>query len=166
MNKLNFGCGYDIREGWVNVDRTFHGNHQRADILTNWPFLPEKFDLILANHVLHMFGYKELPVVLQTLKNDLTAGGKLHIVDFDPIKAFEAYQRGDAKALIIPDNVEKTLDGKFSAYLTYYSTRKSIFTAKGMIEVLKKAGFSRAISKPVPEDYGRINESWFVEASK
>lgn len=141
MKRLNFGCGYDIRKGWVNVDKVRHGDHDLYDILGKWPYPDGEFDQIYAGHVLHMFDYQELPVVLKKFYDMLKPNGYIDIVEFDPIKAFEAYKRGDAAALVIPDNVEPTLDGKFNAYLTWYSTRRTILTARGMAEKLGRAGF-------------------------
>jgi predicted SAM-dependent methyltransferase len=174
MNKMNFGCGPDIHKGWLNVDKVLYGDHERHDILTDWPYMPGHMDIIVANHVLHMFDYKEYMTVLTKLRNDLKKGGVLRIVEFDPLKAFDAYQRGDHAALIIPDEVEPTLDGKFNAYLTWYGTRHTILTAQGVIERLLKAGFSQAnivayheTSKPPAQELdSRPNESFFVEAVK
>lgn len=175
-NKMNFGCGYDIQKGWVNVDKVFHGEHERHDILADWPYPPAWLDIIVANHVMHMFDYKEYDEVLKRLKNDLKPGGVLRIIDFDPILAFKAYQSGNAEALKIPDEVEPTIDGKFNAYLTWYGTRRTILTAEGVVERLERAGFKHAwiarngvtayTNPEIVELDSRPDESFFVEAIK
>lgn len=164
--KLNFGCGYDLRPDWVNVDKADYGQPAEChfDILTDpWPF-DYKFELIEANHVMHMFDYKELTVVLRKLVLHLAPGGFLRIIDFDPISAVEAYQRGDSEALIMPDKVAPTLDQKLGLYMSYYSTRKTITTAKGMAELATAAGLKRARwFRGLPEGAHRAKESWQME---
>ena len=94
----------------------------------------------------------------------------------DPIKAFEYYDSGDAESLVVPDEIEPTIDGKFCQYLTWYSTRKSICTSHYLQELLARAGFSHAtIQSPshticesldIVELDSRPAESWIVEARK
>lgn len=162
VKRLNFGCGYDIFPDWTNVDRLDYSGNDIADILGEWNYID--YDYIFVNHVLHMFSYKELPVVLKRLYDTLKIGGTLRVIDFDPIKAFHAYERGDSKALVIPDSIEPTLDGKFNAYLTYYSTRLSILTAKGMAEKLERVGFNTNIIQT--NNIKRATESYVVEGTK
>jgi SAM-dependent methyltransferase len=50
--KLNIGCDYDYKEGWINLD-----NQGNPDVLYDlnifpYPFKDNTFDVILANHVL------------------------------------------------------------------------------------------------------------------
>src|SRR3989344_1303641 len=54
MEKLNFGCGEDYREGWTNIDcRT----NIRLDVKCDlekfpYPFKENTFEEVYANHVL------------------------------------------------------------------------------------------------------------------
>lgn len=166
--KLNFGCGNDLLKGYINVDKVQHNDkHEVYDILMDWPYPAEEFDEILTEHTMHMFNYKHYPLVCNILWGNLKPGGLLHIIDFDPIKAFEAYQRGDSEALIIPDEVEPTLDGKFNAYLTWYSTRQSLFTAKGLAEKLESIGFEKVTyGTEFKKGEKRPNESFWVKAHR
>lgn len=66
MKKLNFGCGDDIREGWVNVDiQKAEGIDKSFDFETfPYPFDDNEFDYILLDNVLeHMKDIK--PVLLE-----------------------------------------------------------------------------------------------------
>lgn len=52
--KLNLGCLYDIKEGWVNLDRKQFGD---VDVIhdlneTPWPFEDNRFKKVYASHVL------------------------------------------------------------------------------------------------------------------
>jgi len=57
MKKLNVGAGKDIREGWVNLDKTSDFGSQIVWDLNDLPtpFKPETFNYVLASHVLEDF---------------------------------------------------------------------------------------------------------------
>jgi len=63
--KCNLGCGPDIREGWVNVDRTgLAGLTVQADLAhAPYPFKDSVFDYLDARHVL-----EHLPNVVSTVE--------------------------------------------------------------------------------------------------
>jgi ubiquinone/menaquinone biosynthesis C-methylase UbiE len=174
---LNFGCADVQPEAWVNLDEHDYGQPYIADILEGLPFSDDHFDCAVANHVLHMFSWDELTgSVLPELRRVLRPGGVLRVVDMDPIKAFKYYDAGDAASLVIPDEIERTIDGKFCQYLTWYSTRKSICTSYYLQELLTRAGFSDATiqspghtmyeSTDIIELDSRPTESYIVEARK
>jgi ubiquinone/menaquinone biosynthesis C-methylase UbiE len=54
MKKLNFGCGKDIRKGWVNVDsQKAKGIDFSFDFLKDkYPFKDSEFDYVLIDNVL------------------------------------------------------------------------------------------------------------------
>jgi predicted SAM-dependent methyltransferase len=58
MRKLNLGCGFDRRDGWVNADKF---PKCCPDVLMDlekppWPFEDNAFDLVLMKHVLEHVG--------------------------------------------------------------------------------------------------------------
>jgi len=174
---LNFGCGDVQPAGWVNVDMYDFGQAHVTDVLDGLPFDDDHFDGIFANHVLHVFNWDELgESVLPELCRVLRPGGVLRVIEMDPVKAFRAFEAGDAEALVVPDEMEPTLDGKFCLYLTWYSTRQSIPTAPYLRKMMTLAGFSEtAATEPgqtmsgtpeITELDDRAAESFFVEARK
>lgn len=174
---LNFGCGDVQPAGWVNLDMYEFGQPHVVDILDGLPFEDDHFDGIFTNHVLHVFTWDELGLsVLPELCRVLRPGGVLRVIEMDPVKAFHAYEAGDAEALMIPDAMEPTLDGKFCLYLTWYSTRQSIPTGPYLRKMMTIAGFSETAAAEygqtmsgLPEITAmdsRPAESYIVEGKK
>jgi len=54
MKKLNFGCGTDIRKGYINVDRVLLSGVDKVFNFDKfpYPFKDNEFDEVLCNHVL------------------------------------------------------------------------------------------------------------------
>lgn len=77
MKKLNFGCGKDIRKGYINVDIV---KLDGVDIVCDlnkqpYPFADEEFDEIYADNVLeHLDNFID---VMRELHRILKGGGKL-----------------------------------------------------------------------------------------
>jgi len=79
MKKLNLGCGYDIREGWVNLDIADLEGVDVVHDLNNLPlpFENEEFDYILCYDIFeHIFDYVPL---LKELHRILKKGGIIEI---------------------------------------------------------------------------------------
>jgi len=76
--KLNLGCGGDIKQGWINLDRhPLPGVDIVHDIeVVPLPFGDGEFDYIYCKDVLEHCDY--VPV-LRELHRILTTGGRLHI---------------------------------------------------------------------------------------
>jgi len=75
--KLNLGCGFDIRDGYINIDlRTDIEGVTVADI-TNLNFQPNTIDEILALDVFEHISHQESFKVLKHWHSLLKPGGKL-----------------------------------------------------------------------------------------
>ncbi|MDD5331695.1 MAG: methyltransferase domain-containing protein [Candidatus Nanoarchaeia archaeon] len=78
VQKLNLGCGSDIRKGWINLDSI---NLQGVDVVHDieklpLPFKNEEFDEILCLDILEHVEYVS---VLEDLHRILKKGGKIKI---------------------------------------------------------------------------------------
>jgi predicted SAM-dependent methyltransferase len=78
--KLNLGCGFDSRPGYINVDlQEFHKPDIVADILDLHEFPSVAFEEILAQDVLEHFHWRDTPRALYEWNRLLVMGGKLFL---------------------------------------------------------------------------------------
>ncbi len=80
MPKLNFGCGKDIRKGYVNVDIAAREGVDKVfdfDVFP-YPFFDNEFDEIFADNVLEHLD--DIPAVMRELHRIAKAGGKIRII--------------------------------------------------------------------------------------
>jgi len=88
MNKLNFGCGTRVAEGWVNIDFTSGDPRvQSVNLLKGLPFPDNSFDAVYSSHVLEHFTKAQAAALLNEARRVLKPGGILRIVvpDFENI---------------------------------------------------------------------------------
>ena len=83
MKRLNLGCGFDKRDGWVNADCF---SDCSPDLLidireTPWPIPSNEYDHILMKHVLEHVGagFDEFARIMKELYRVLKTGGTLEI---------------------------------------------------------------------------------------
>lgn len=171
MRKLNFGCGSIQPEGWDNIDMEDFGQRFVGgfEILES-----DTYDIVVAHCALQINGYNEYEEMLKNFLRILKRGGVLRVSLPDIEAGFEALQAGDKDWF---PNGETNLDDKFSNWLTWYSTSKSLLTPQAMINRLHEAGFYEAHqaqfgetwykhAQSSPELDDRKNEVYFVEAIK
>jgi len=78
--KINLGCGKDIREGWVNVDRV---KIDGVDIVHDlnkfpYPFKSNSADYISMKHILEHLD--DIPKVMEEIHRILKPYGKVEII--------------------------------------------------------------------------------------
>lgn len=175
MKKLNFGCGSIQPKDWTNVDHDleFVKDPKREVPLwtTTKTFHDDEFDIIVAHAVVQQFEWHEMVDELKELRRILKPGGLLRISLPDILEGFEAYKRDDIAWF---PNGEEKIDDRFAAWLTWYSTSKTLLTEHALINKLFEAGFLHIIpssfgESTVPEAAEldtRENEFFFLEVTK
>lgn len=80
MTKLNFGCGKNIKKGYVNADITrFEGVDKTFDFnVFPYPFSDGEFDEILADNILEHLD--NIPAVMKELHRISKPGGEVRII--------------------------------------------------------------------------------------
>jgi predicted SAM-dependent methyltransferase len=85
--KLNLGCGYDYRSGWVNLDIKYRADVHQDILRFPWPFPEASFEHILASHVFEHIpptlpgtAADALTAVVQECYRILAVGGTLEIL--------------------------------------------------------------------------------------
>ncbi len=83
MMKLNLGCGFDKRDGWLNVDNFPECEpDQRLDIeQTPWDLPSNAFEHVLLKHVLEHVGaeFSVFAAVLREIYRVTAPGGRVEI---------------------------------------------------------------------------------------
>jgi SAM-dependent methyltransferase len=162
---LNFGCGSIQPEGWVNLDadRDFGSPYGSLS-----QFACGTFDLIVAHCVLQMTPYGGLLALLTELRLALRPGGVLRVSLPDLARGFTAYAAGDLDWF---PNGEADLDARFSNWLTWYSTSRSLLTPGALLVLLDDAGYRSAQryeygAGPGAELDDRQGEVYFIGACR
>lgn len=89
------GCGFDIRDGYINVDMNdFHKPDVVADIVYLEGFPDGEFDEVFAKDVLEHFLWRATPIALRSWNRVLRVGGRLVLTT--------TYLPGLAKRILSP----------------------------------------------------------------
>lgn len=142
VKRLNFGCGSIQPEGWVNVDvEDFGQEHVGSTEL----FADHEFDIVVAHCVLQTFLHEQWPKVLEELRRITRQTGPgdtglLRISLPDIERGFQAHRDDDIDWF--PNN-ESNIDDRFSNWLTWYSTTRTLLTPIAALHQVKRAGWRR-----------------------
>lgn len=168
--KLNFGCGSIQPDGWVNIDNDPEFNTVFREIYSQDD---NTFDLIVAHCSIQMIEYNNITQVLAELHRVLKPEGILRISLPDIKTGFRKYIDQDIDWF---PNGEDSLHDRFCAWLTWYSTTKSLLTQDALSEKLHQSGFENVAwvgfqetffgDKSVWELDTRNGECYFMEAQK
>lgn len=166
--RLNFGCGSIQPSGWMNVDSNPYYETPFKDLNS---FSDDTFDIIVAHASIQQIEWHNLVTVLQDLHRILVSGGVLRISLPDIERGFEAYQQNHIDWF---PNGETNIHDRFSAWLTWYSTTKTLLTHGALANKLHEAGFRSVFESSykqsdVPgaaELDTREGEFFFMEAYK
>jgi SAM-dependent methyltransferase len=120
-NKLNLGCGLDIKNGWINVDRVaLPGVDVVHDLeLLPLPFPDDHFEYILCQDVLEHLDFVN---VLRDVRRILKTGGTVHI-RVPHFTSPNAYSDPTHKKLFTSDTFRFFVPGKRSYYFDFLFCR-------------------------------------------
>lgn len=165
---VNWGCGSIQPEDWINIDN----DPEFASPFRNLKSFIE-IDVIVAHCSLQMVEFNKIEEQLKEFYDHLKSGGILRISLPDLSKGFYAFSQGNIDWF---PNGEENLDDRFSAWLTWYSTSKTLLTIGALKNKLVAAGFTEfaycqfnqsAFGGPgVTELDTRLGEVYFIEARK
>jgi predicted SAM-dependent methyltransferase len=168
MRRLNFGCGSIQPAGWHNLDRDDFGQEH---VGSTELFEDDTFDVIVAHCSLQLTEYDDVPKLLAELRRVLKTGGVLRVSLPDIARGFTAYATNNLSWF---PNGEDSIDDRFSNWLTWYSTTRSLWTPDAIINRLRDAGFNGYIDEfefgvgatGATELDDREHECFFIEATK
>jgi predicted SAM-dependent methyltransferase len=134
--RLNFGCGSIQPADWINLDSEDFGQSHLGSVGERG--YRDEIDIIVAHCSLQMNTYNKVPRVLRDLYHALKTGGVLRISLPDIHAGFTAWESGNIDWF---PNSEPNLDDRFSNWLTWYSTTRSLWTIGAISNRLYEAGF-------------------------
>ena len=101
MNKLNFGCGDKIADGWVNIDfESSDPSVKQVNLLSGFPFPDNHFDAVYSSHVLEHFTPEQALFLLKEAYRVLKPKGIVRIV----VPNLEAMCKEYLRILALPDD--------------------------------------------------------------
>jgi ubiquinone/menaquinone biosynthesis C-methylase UbiE len=168
--KINFGCGSIQPTDWINIDINpeFETKYKNLHKIQD-----NSCDILVCHATICGISYHEIKPTLLEFKRVLKNDGVLRISLPDIISGFNAYQNNNINFF---PNSEQDLDRRFSAWLTWYSTSKTLLTSKALEYKLKDAGFNNVSqtmfkqtiysNEMIYELDTRENEFYFMEAMK
>jgi predicted SAM-dependent methyltransferase len=177
IRRLNWGCGTDPPEGWINCDiKEGPRIGISCDIRDGLPMEDSNLDYIVSIHALPELPYLDIEPALTELQRVLKPGGVLRLSLPDLDKALRAYLNGDAGYFLIPDDDIRSLGGKMIVQMTWYGYSRSMYTFDFIEELLYRAGFRQIVRCEYEQTSSRYTEittldnrereSLFVEAFK
>ena len=174
MNRLHFGCGPLVVEGWMNADRDpLNSAVYPADLLA-LPFDDAEFDGAVGHHVLQAIPYPNVDDALLELRRVLRPGATLRVSVPDVVGAFDAYRSRNRHWPGFAAISEVTsVDDRFCQYVVWGGHNRTVFTEKNLVERCLRVGFSTARATKAGKTFGaswltdldsRPGESIYVEA--
>lgn len=170
IRKLSFGCGSIQKEGWHNLDLQDMGQQY---VGSTELFEDNYFDYAVAHCSLQMVEYHSLVGVLKDICRVLKPGGILRVSLPNILAGFRAYEEDNIDWF--PNN-EIDIDSRFSSWIVWYSTTRSLYTPKAFMYKLLEAGFkdmfgtefgkSAFIAEGITELDSRHHETFYIDSQK
>ena len=139
MNKLNLGCGKDIKDGYINLDIVDYGGNMIHDINSfPYPFEENYFDEIYASHILeHLDNFHNSITELYRI---LKPNGMLIVYApfFLNTKYFGEPDHKIPFSIRTFDNYEYIGNRKLKFYEKWKLNHRTNYEGKAQFEVLEK----------------------------
>ncbi len=153
--KLNIGCGLNILDGYINIDKVKTTPDTVVKDILNLDYPADSAEEIYLRHVIEHFFEEDIKKLLQSCYRILRPGGKLVIETPDFERIVEAWTTG-----ILPKELlNKVLFGFAAAVQTrereLHMMHKYVFDAELLTRFLAEPGFTVVdVEKGVrPGDY-------------
>lgn len=175
MKKLNWGCGSIQPKDWDNIDKdyNFYNGTDQNFYSGTQDMADNTYDIIVAHASIQQIEWHDLVKELKELHRILKPKGVIRISLPDIEAAFANFQMGNKEWF---PNGENSIEDRFSAWLTWYSTSKILLTPYALDNKLREAGFhssykaefkvTRIADIEITKLDTRENEFYFVEATK
>lgn len=142
VRRLNWGSGGNVRDGWINADRTGGPNVDLVgDIREGLPIESATIDYAVSVHALQELGYSELGPALEELRRVLRPGGTLRLVLPDLDAAIRAYLEHDEEHFLVDRDKIRSQGGRFISHILWHGHSRTLFTFDSIEELLIDAGF-------------------------
>lgn len=167
---INFGCGSIQPSDWVNVDidPEFNTKYKNLHLIPD-----NSCDMIVSHATICGIDYHEIKKIFIDFHRILKPSGVVRISLPNILAGFNAYTNNDIDFF---PNSEDNLDRRFSAWLTWYSTSKTLLTEKALEYKLNDSGFKNIShvkfketvysNSKIYELDTREHEFYFMEAMK
>jgi ubiquinone/menaquinone biosynthesis C-methylase UbiE len=167
---INFGCGSIQPSDWINIDidPEFKTRYKNLNLISD-----NSCDIIVSHATICGIPHNEIKATLLEFKRILKPKGIVRISLPDIVSGFDAYKNNNIDFF---PNSEDDLDGRFSSWLTWYSTSRSLLTDKALEYKLNDVGFNNIVKVKYKETTSlnpkvyeldtRENEFYFMEAVK
>jgi predicted SAM-dependent methyltransferase len=163
--KVHLGCGYDIREGWVNVDLSFSPPSNadiqskpdthfiNYDLRRGLPLAGGSCDLIYSSHFFEHLEYADGERLMRDCYRVLRPGGVFRIALPDFRKAFQAYISRDEPFFDLIDlpsifphipTATRSLVDNINYACYQFGEHKCIYDEEKVLLQLKHIGYATA----------------------
>ncbi|CAN7443632.1 methyltransferase domain-containing protein [Caballeronia sp. LjRoot31] len=140
FRKLNIGCGWDKKEGFINADlNAFHSPDVVADACDLSMFEDGSFDYILAQDILEHMERAKTVVALKEWSRLLSPGGHIDIRVPSLFGMFELLSKPENRA---PEKAEQIIHLMYGTQAYNGDYHLAGFTAELLVEYLKRAGLA------------------------
>lgn len=148
--RLNVGCGLDRRAGWTNVDLytippAGPGEYEFGDARNLAAYWKDRCEVVLLNHVLHLFDYDDAERVLDECVACLKPGGRFVVVDVDVervTRRVAGHNRATLNMLAAVVPGSRTDGERLLRWIVWHGTRRSLWSDVAIASRMRDRGLT------------------------